>query len=41
MQNTSNTETEKLNLTNELSKAENDYQEINKQLKKMLTKLRY
>ena len=33
MQNTSNTETEKLNLTNELSKAENDYQEINKQLK--------
>jgi len=33
MQNTSNTETEKLNLTKELSKAENDYQEINKQLK--------
>ena len=39
MQNTSNTETEKLNLTNELSKAENDYQEINKQLKRTEQKM--
>ena len=39
MQNTSNTETEKINISNELIKAEEEYQKINKQLKMVEQKM--